>query len=258
MDIEQLKKTARMASRRNGTSHQSELNAIAVEHGHTHWGALLAASTMTGGSPSSGLPDGAYLDPAFDPPRMFLPIDATSRDGSRRLVAEGSSYAAAQWTGGMWAYAYGGKGEPDTAVQTGFEPTHYAVMTDADADKGTVRTSARGNWIRTLVERVEGLPYFEFHGRMLKGCLIHLEMAESRAQGRRYDVGSIGRIGMDRTPQDWIAEIAARASLVDMDTEAFDEIMRLSKAHPTEQTAIVAHMERFNGSARQRRGDASA
>ena len=253
MDIEKLKKTARLASRRNGTSHQSELNAIAAEHGHTHWGALLASSSITTKANASTLPDGAYLDPAFDPPRMFLPIDAASRDGSRRLVAEGSSYAAAQWTGGMWAYAHGGKGEPTAAVQTGFEPTHYAVMTDADADKGTVRTSAKGSWIRMLVERVEGLPYFEFHGRMLKGCLIHLEMAESRAQGREYDIGSIGRIGAGRTPEDWIAEIAARAALVDMDEEAFKEIMRLSKAHPTEQTAIIAHMERFTGAGRKRR-----
>ena len=40
--IEQHRKTARKLSKKNGTSHQAELNAIAKAHGHAAWGPYLA------------------------------------------------------------------------------------------------------------------------------------------------------------------------------------------------------------------------
>ena len=43
MDIHAMKRAAKKASRQNGTSHGSELNAQAHAAGFTHWGALIAA-----------------------------------------------------------------------------------------------------------------------------------------------------------------------------------------------------------------------
>ena len=43
MNIQDMRRAAKTASRTNGTSHQTELNNIAVRHGHSHWGAMLVA-----------------------------------------------------------------------------------------------------------------------------------------------------------------------------------------------------------------------
>jgi len=56
--IEQHRKTARRLSRKNGTSHQAELNAIAVKHGHSNWGSYLRSLEEIGtGNGSDELTD---------------------------------------------------------------------------------------------------------------------------------------------------------------------------------------------------------
>lgn len=124
MDVDTLKRTAKAAARSNGTSHQAELNTIAREHGHTHWGAL-ASALRTKGSEEI-LPPGSYVDTDFTVPTTFLPIALAPRDGTRLLVARGPTYAAACWRTGMWTYPSYEGGRPCTVEQLDFEPTHFA------------------------------------------------------------------------------------------------------------------------------------
>lgn len=56
----------------------------------------------------------------------FVPIDEAAKvEGQRRLVRKGEWYAAAIWTGDMWAYPP--EMEGGAIVQLCFEPTHYEV-----------------------------------------------------------------------------------------------------------------------------------
>ncbi|MCA0211422.1 MAG: hypothetical protein LCH74_20375 [Proteobacteria bacterium] len=56
----------------------------------------------------------------------FAPIDDAAKvEGQRRLVRKGEWYAAAIWTGDMWAYPP--EMEGGAIVQLCFEPTHYEV-----------------------------------------------------------------------------------------------------------------------------------
>jgi hypothetical protein len=48
MDINAMKRAAKLAARKNGTSHGAELNTIAKAQGFTHWGALIAAQPKPG------------------------------------------------------------------------------------------------------------------------------------------------------------------------------------------------------------------
>lgn len=60
-------------------------------------------------------------DPHF-PTYEKLPIDDAARNGSVILVNRGDDYAAAYWTGDMWAYR---QGRDCCVVQLDFEPTHW-------------------------------------------------------------------------------------------------------------------------------------
>ena len=56
----------------------------------------------------------------------FAPIDDAAKvEGQRHLVRKGEWYAAAIWTGDMWAYPP--EMEGGAIVQLCFEPTHYEV-----------------------------------------------------------------------------------------------------------------------------------
>lgn len=57
-----------------------------------------------------------------DMPDM-VPIDAAARDGSCCLVNAGDEYAAAYWTGSIWAYQR--VGEDQAVEQIDFDPTRY-------------------------------------------------------------------------------------------------------------------------------------
>jgi hypothetical protein len=222
MDVEALKKTARAAAKAAGTSHQSELNRIAQERGHTHWGALLAAAVQDG----DGLPAGSYMDSSFDPPRAFLPIAGAPRDGTRLLVVGGSTYAAATWRSGMWTYPSGGPGEPDTVVQLEVEPTHYMRRDDADAEAQTI-SAQTPRMLRGLVERMEGLPELELAARMMLGAQFHLHAAESRARwtrrtGPRPSAPTQRPDGI--ADREWLTSLVERAERVDVDPEALDTL----------------------------------
>jgi len=228
MDVDTLKKTAKSQARRNGTSHQAELNRIAREHGHTHWGALLASTA----SPLDGLPEGSYLDHEFSVPTPFVPIAHAPRDGTRILVVGGSTYAAACWRSEMWTYPSGGRGEPDTIVQLDFEPTHFAKRDDADAERGTMAASTP-RMLRGLVERVEGIPEIELRGRMMLGAQFHLQAAESHAKWTR-ETGP-RPANPTRRPEglsdvQWVEHLVERAKRVDIDPEALHTLQEIRDA----------------------------
>lgn len=225
MDIDALKKTAKAASRLNGTSHQAELNAIANANGHTHWGALIASRSKV----VEDLPDGSYVNDDFNPPRPFLPIANAPRDGNRLLVVGGSTYAAAMWRSGMWTYPSGGWGEPDVIEQLDFEPTHYAQQDDADAARGTM-AARTPKMLRGLVERVEGIPELELEARMMLGAQMHLHAAESFAKwtketGPRPEIPTIRPEGM--SDWEWVGTLVARSERVDIDPEALETLRGL-------------------------------
>jgi hypothetical protein len=245
MDIQALKKAAKAESRRNGTSHQAELNAIAMARGYTHWGALAASSADA----LSGLPAGSYLDHDFDPPRAFLPIAVAPRDGTRLLVVGGPIYAAAAWRDGRWAHPIGGEGEPDVDRTLDFEPTHYAQRDDADAERQAMAASTP-RMLKGLVERVEGLPEIELKARMMLGAQMHLHAAESfavwnRKTGPRPDAPTRRPDGF--TDRAWVEHLIARAEKVEIDPDALDTLRNLLAngdfdAIVRRNTAIVERM----------------
>lgn len=55
--IDTHKKHAKRQARKSGTSHQSELNAIAQNNGHANWGSFLSAQTSTPATTLQDLPD---------------------------------------------------------------------------------------------------------------------------------------------------------------------------------------------------------
>jgi hypothetical protein len=218
MDIDAIKKTAKAESRRNGTSHQAELNAIAAANGYTHWGAFASALADA----DDALPVGSYMNDDFTPARAFLPIGHAPRDGTRLLVVGGSTYAAACWRSGMWTYPSGERGEPEAIVQLDFEPTHYARRDDADAARGAMAATTP-KMLRGLVERVEGVPTLELEARMMLGAQMHLHAAESFAKwneetGPRPPNPTTRPEGM--TDREWLESLTERAERVDIDPEA--------------------------------------
>jgi len=240
MDVEAMKKTARAAAKAAGTSHQSELNRIANEHGHSHWGALLAAS-----GDAASMPPGAYMDASFDPPRMFLPIAGAPKDGTRLLVVSGSTYAAASWRSDMWTYPSGGPGEPDTIVQLDIEPTHYMMRDDADAKTQRI-ASQTPRMLRGLVERIEGLPDLELAARMMMGAQFHLHTAESmmrwtKRTGPRPSAPTLRPGGL--TDREWLTMLIERAERVEIDPDAL-VTLRETRDRP-DMEAVVLRNERL-------------
>ena len=248
MDIESLKKTAKTESRRNGTSHQAELNRIAVERGHSHWGALIASNATA----DAGLPAGSYMNHDFNPPRAFLPIALAPRDGTRQLVVGGPVYAAASWRADRWTYASGGEGEPEDIGPLNFEPTHFADRDDADAERATMAASTP-KMLKGLVERVEGLPELELRARMMLGAQMHLRAAESfakwdRGTGPRPNPPTIRPAGL--TDRAWVEQLVARAERVDTDPEALETLRSVLLSNDFD--AIVQRNEAINQRMRSR------
>ena len=64
-------------------------------------------------------------DFSFDQLTFAAIDDAAKVEGQRRLVRKGDWYAAAIWTGTMWAYPP--ELEGGAIVQLDFEPTEYEV-----------------------------------------------------------------------------------------------------------------------------------
>lgn len=62
------------------------------------------------------------MDDVIEDGFVFRPINGNAKRRKGALVKSGPNYAAAKWTGTMWAYDM-----PDMTVQLDFEPTHYAV-----------------------------------------------------------------------------------------------------------------------------------
>lgn len=66
-------------------------------------------------------PEGVHADPLFDTPTTFEPVTDAHKDGQPRLIKDRvGNYAAAWWTGRMWAYV-------GTVEQVDFDPSHCAI-----------------------------------------------------------------------------------------------------------------------------------
>lgn len=66
-------------------------------------------------------PEGVHTDPLFDTPTTFEPVTEAHKDGTPRLIKDRrGNYAAAWWTGNIWAYV-------QTVEQVDFKPSHCAI-----------------------------------------------------------------------------------------------------------------------------------
>jgi len=94
--IEQHRKTARRLSRENGTSHQSELNAIAASNGHANWGSYLnslgSGQSRTGMMEITDLPAGRRELEAYakELSHTIMPLHPALRDTDYEKREHGS------------------------------------------------------------------------------------------------------------------------------------------------------------------------
>lgn len=173
MTIRHYKRQARARAAKNGTSHQAELNAIAIENGHSSWGSFQAsitevASSVSDADAAADMPSGTVFRSVDDGIRVELdwnvPMDRRDDDWKRIPFMPAFN-------------VLGPKFLPDAG---------------SDRDRHVDRISSI-----LIPESTQGMKYFDDKGRETLTGFLHME---------------IGRAGReDRAPSipamiDWIAD----------------------------------------------------